>query len=80
MQCMQNQTLLCERDNLMQTVTVLTSLCEPSTRQSLDMWLKRQCSTFRSCSRVEAEECSMRQAGTKQWNSSMEMMMWCSGM
>ena len=56
MQCMQNQTLLCERDNLMQTVTVLTSLCEPSTRQSLDMWLKRQCSTVRSCSRVEAEE------------------------
>ena len=44
MQCMQNQTLLCERDNLMQTVTVLTSLCEPSTRQSLGMWLERQCS------------------------------------
>ena len=42
LQCAQSQTLLCERNNLMQSVTVLTLLCEPSTRQSLDMWLERQ--------------------------------------
>ena len=41
----QNQTLLCERDRLMQTVTELTSLCEPSTKHSHGVWLEKQCST-----------------------------------
>ena len=47
MQCTQNQTLLCERNNLMQTVTVLMSLCAPSTSQSPSMWLDRQYSMVR---------------------------------
>ena len=36
-----NQTLLCERDSLMQSVTVLMLLCEPNTKDGIDLELDR---------------------------------------